>query len=127
MASRTKLGRFASFARLCPSSFTDTIPLGATALDHASSRRDFLRLAGTAAATAATVGSSLTSPTSLLASATRLALSAHPAMQAAAATTRQILVPAGAHPALNSAAKILARKLKLDDSAIQTYDGAAGI
>jgi hypothetical protein len=36
----------------------------------------------------------------------------------------RILLPANAHPAMKSAAKILATKLKLDDAAIETYDGA---
>ena len=36
---------------------------------------------------------------------------------------RQIMVPAGAHPAIQSAAKILANSLSLGDDAIRTYRG----
>ncbi len=40
------------------------------------------------------------------------------------AEAKTIAVPAGAHPAMMSAAKILAKKLELEESAIATYDGA---
>src|ERR1035437_1688098 len=42
-----------------------------------------------------------------------------------AASAKAIALPEGSHPAMMSAARILAKKLKLDESAIQTFDGAA--
>lgn len=74
-----------------------------------STRRDFLRLAGMAGA-----GASLIRPAELFA-----------APEAAAAKPQRILIPADAHPAIRSAAEILAKKLSLDASAIATYDGTA--
>ena len=76
------------------------------ATDSPTSRRDFLLLAGMTTATA-----SLIKPSTLFAA-------------PGAAAPKWILVPAGAHPAMQSAARILAKKLKLDEAAIQTYDGA---
>jgi hypothetical protein len=43
---------------------------------------------------------------------------------AGAVKPEKILVPAAGHAAMQSAAKILAKKLKLEESAIVTYDGA---
>jgi hypothetical protein len=74
---------------------------------NATTRRDFLLLAG-----AATAGASLIRPAALFAAAD-------------AAKPKSILIPANAHPAIQSAAKILAKKLALEESAIATYDGAA--
>ena len=73
---------------------------------NATTRRDFLLLAG-----AATAGASLIRPAALFAAAD-------------AAAPKSILVPANAHPAIQSAAKILAKKLGLEERAIATYDGA---
>lgn len=71
-----------------------------------TTRRDFLRMAGmgTAAAT-------LARPSELFA-------------QVGAMKPAKILVAADAHPAIQSAAKILAKKLGMDDGSIATYDGA---
>src|SRR5580704_10473316 len=71
------------------------------ATDSPTSRRDFLLLAGMTTATA-----SLIKPSTLFA-------------VPGAAAPKSILIPAGAHPAMQSAARILAKKLKLDESAIQ--------
>jgi len=75
-------------------------------LFSALTRRSFLKAASSAAAVGA-IGDSL----DLLA-------------QAAASYTR-IVVPAGAHPAAQSAAQMLAVKLGLKADAIRTYSGAA--
>jgi len=72
----------------------------------ATTRRDFLMMAGMGAAAA-----TLVRPSALLAA-------------QGAAKPAQILVPAGGHAAFGSAAKILAKRLKLDETAIATYDGA---
>jgi hypothetical protein len=69
-----------------------------------TTRRDFLMMAGMGAAT-------LVTPSSLFA-------------VSGAAKPEKILVPAAGHPAMQSAAKILAKRLDLDESAIATYDGA---
>jgi hypothetical protein len=74
--------------------------------DSPTTRRDFLMLAGMGAAAA-----SLVTPSKLFAAAD-------------AVKPGKILVPANAHPAMMSAAKILAKKLDLDESVIATYDGA---
>jgi len=71
-----------------------------------STRREFLALAGMAG-----VGASLIQPSALLA-------------QMAGTTPKTIRVAANAHPGVRSAAEILAKKLKLDAGAIETYDGA---
>jgi hypothetical protein len=84
--------------------FTSDVP----ATDSASTRRDFLLLAGMT-----TAGASLIRPSALFG-----------AQGAGSLPPSSILVPAGGHAAFQSAAKILAEKLKLDDGAIQTYDGA---
>jgi len=68
-------------------------------------RRDFLLLAGMT-----TAGASLIKPSALFAAPGTVKPTA-------------ILVPANGHPAFQSAAKILAKKLKLDEGAIATYDG----
>ncbi len=73
---------------------------------NATTRRDFLLLAGMT-----TAGASLIRPAALFAATD-------------AAAPMKILVPANAHPAIQSAAKILAKKLSLDESAIATYAGA---
>ena len=73
--------------------------------DTSTSRREFLALAGTAA------GASLLQPGALFALPVK-------------AQVKSIAVPAGAHSAMMSAAKILAKKLGLEESAITTYDGA---
>ena len=72
-----------------------------------TSRRDFLALAGMAGASA-----SLIQPSTLPA-------------QIAGAVPKSIRIPANAHPAIQSAAKILVTKLKLkpDEYVIQTYQG----
>src|ERR1035441_2110050 len=72
---------------------------------NATTRRNFLLLAGMT-----TAGASLIRPAALFAAAD-------------AAAPKSILVPANAHPAIQSAAKILAKKLALEESAIATYDG----
>jgi len=69
-------------------------------------RRDFLLMAGMG-----TAGASLIHPARLLAA-------------VGEALPRKILVPATGHVAFTSAAKVLAKKLKLEDSAIVTYNGA---
>lgn len=74
--------------------------------EASTTRRDFLRLAGMGAAVA-----SLVQPSALFA-------------VPGAARPEKILVPATGHAAMMSAAKILAKKLKLEESAITTYDGA---
>ena len=74
--------------------------------DSSTTRRDFLLLAGMTG-----VGASLIRPLNLFA-------------DAPASGPKSILVPANGHAAIHSAAKILAKKLKLDESTIQTYDGA---
>ena len=71
-----------------------------------TTRRDFLLMATMGAA-----GATLVKPSKLLAA-------------AGAAKPQKILVPSAGHPAFASAAKILAKKLKLEESAIATYDGA---
>lgn len=70
-----------------------------------TTRREFLALAGMAGASA-----SLIQPSALLA-------------QMAGAALGSIRIPASAHPAVKSAAGILAKKLKLDASAVETYEG----
>ena len=70
-----------------------------------TTRREFLALAGVA-------GVSLIKPSALFAA-------------PGAVKPQTILVPSSAHPAFASAAKILAKKLKLDEAAVRTYDGAA--
>ena len=72
-----------------------------------TSRRDFLALAGMAGASA-----SLIQPSTLLA-------------QIAGQVPKSIRIPAEAHPAVKSAAEILAKKLKLDPSVVETYEGGA--
>jgi hypothetical protein len=72
-----------------------------------TTRRDFLMMAGMGA------GATLVHPSALFAEVGHLAL-----------MPKTILVPASGHGAMMSAAKILAKKLGLDDSVIQTYDGA---
>ena len=74
--------------------------------DLSTTRRDFLLLAGMTG-----VGASLIRPLNLFA-------------DAPASSPKSILVPANGHAAMQSTAKILAKKLKLDESAIQTYEGA---
>jgi hypothetical protein len=69
-----------------------------------TTRREFIALAGIAGAAV-----SLIKPAALFAA-------------PGAVKPQTILIPNGAHPAFASAAKILAKKLKLDDTAIQTYD-----
>ncbi len=71
-----------------------------------TTRRDFLRMAGMGVA-----GASLVTPSKLLAA-------------VGAVKPEKILVAADAHPAIQAAAKILAKKLALDESAIATYEGA---
>ena len=71
-----------------------------------TTRRDFLMMAGMGAA-----GATLVRPSKLFAA-------------TGTAKPEKILVPATAHAAFASAAKILAKKLELDESAIATYDGA---
>jgi hypothetical protein len=71
-----------------------------------TTRRDFL-LAGMGAAAA-----SLVTPSSLFA-------------LPGAGKPEKIMVAAGAHPAIQSAAKILAKRLGLEESAIATYDSIA--
>jgi hypothetical protein len=71
-----------------------------------ATRREFLVLAGLT-----TAGATLAQPGALFAA----AMAEGPA---------SIWIPADAHPAIHSAARILAKKLKLADSSIQTYDGA---
>jgi hypothetical protein len=78
--------------------------------ETATTRRDFLRMAGMGAA-----GASLIQPSTLF---------AELAASGAAVKPEKILVAANAHPAAMSAAKILAKKLKLEETAISTYDGA---
>ena len=75
-----------------------------------TTRRDFLLLAGMT-----TVGATLIRPSALFAELSEA--SGQGRMQ-------KILVPANAHAAIRSAASILAKKLKLDESAISTYEGA---
>jgi hypothetical protein len=77
--------------------------------DRSTSRRGFLRLAGMGAA-----GASLVKPSALFAAAVKAGGAVKP---------EKILVPEAGHAAMQSAAKILAKKLKLDESAIATYDG----
>jgi hypothetical protein len=74
--------------------------------DLSPTRRDFLLLAGMT-----TAGASLARPGSLFAD------TGHTAPQS-------IRVPIDAHPAVHSAARILAVRLNLPESSIQTYDGA---
>jgi hypothetical protein len=74
--------------------------------DLSTTRRDFLMLAGMT-----TAGASFARPGSLFAD------TGHAAPQS-------IRVPADAHPAIRSAANILAVRLNLPESAIQSYDGA---
>lgn len=74
-----------------------------------TTRRDFLVMAGMT-----TAGASLVKPSALFA--------AQAAKMGAAAPNR-IMVPEGSHPAMMSAAKILAKKLKLEESAVETFDG----
>ncbi len=69
-------------------------------------RRDFLLLAGMG-----TAGATLIRPAKLFAA-------------VGAAKPEKILIPAAGHAAFASAAKILAKKMKLDESAIVTYNGA---
>jgi hypothetical protein len=80
---------------------------GESVADVASTtRRDFLIMAGMGAA-----GATLVRPSALFAA-------------VGAVKPDKILVPAAGHAAMQSAAKILAKKLQLGESAIQTYDGA---
>ena len=72
--------------------------------DSSTTRRDFLLLAGIT-----TAGASLIKPSALFAA-------------VGAAKPTSILVPTAGHAAMQSAAKILAKKLKLEESAIATYD-----
>ncbi len=74
--------------------------------DSSTTRRDFLLLAGMTTASA-----SLIKPSALFAA-------------VGATKPTSILVPETGHAAIQSAAKILAKKLKLDESAITTYSGA---
>jgi hypothetical protein len=76
----------------------------------APTRRDFLVMAGMGAA-----GATLVRPSELFAAQVKAVGAAKP---------EKILVAADAHPAIQSAAKILAKKLQLDESAVGTYDGA---
>jgi hypothetical protein len=76
----------------------------------ATTRRDFLVMAGMGAA-----GATLVRPSKLFAAQGKAGGGAKP---------EKILVAADAHPAIQSAAKILAKKLGLDEGAIATYDGA---
>jgi len=76
----------------------------------ATTRRDFLMMAGMT-----TAGASLIEPMAMFAAQTKTGGAAKPA---------SILVAADAHPAIQSAAKILAKKLGLQESAIATYAGA---
>ncbi len=71
-----------------------------------STRREFLLLAGMT-----TAGAPLIQPTSLF------------ALPGPAKPT-SILISSNSHAAIQSAARILAKKLSLDESSIQTYDGA---
>src|ERR1035441_8605424 len=80
---------------------------GGSMSEVATTRRDFLMMAGMGA------GATLVHPSALFAEVGHLAL-----------IPKTILVPASGHGAMMSAAKILAKKLGLDDSVIQTYDGA---
>jgi hypothetical protein len=72
--------------------------------DPSPTRRDFLLLAGMTTATLIRPSALFAAPGQTLPSSIR--------------------VPADAHPALQSAARILAVRLNLPDSAVQTYDGA---
>jgi hypothetical protein len=72
----------------------------------ATTRRDFLVMAGMGAA-----GATLVRPSKLFAA-------------VGAAKPEKILVAADAHPAIQSAAKILAKKIGLEEGAIGTYEGA---
>lgn len=63
-----------------------------------------------------TAGATLVKPSALFAA---------QAAKLGAAKPKAIALPEGSHPAMMSAARILAKKLKLDESAIQTFDGAA--
>jgi hypothetical protein len=74
--------------------------------ESSPTRRDFLVLAGLTGAAA-----SLVQPSALFA-------------QSGAAKPGSIRIPAGAHPAIQSAARILAVRLKLPESSIETYTGA---
>ncbi len=76
------------------------------AREPATTRREFLLMAGAAGAAA-----SLVTPSKMFAA-------------VGVVKPEKILIPAGAHPAVASAARILAKKLTLDESAIATYDGA---
>ena len=76
----------------------------------APTRRDFLVMAGMGAA-----GATLVRPSKLFAAQVKAVGAVKP---------EKILVAADAHPAIQSAAKILAKKLQLDESAMGTYDGA---
>jgi hypothetical protein len=79
---------------------------GESFADRASTtRRGFLKMAGMGAA------ATLVRPSTLFAA-------------AGAVKPEKILVPAAGHAAMQSAARILAKKLQLEESAIQTYDGA---
>jgi len=71
-----------------------------------TTRRSFLKMTGMGAA-----GATLIRPSMLFAAADSV-------------KPEKILVPAAGHVAMQSAAKILAKKLQLEESAIQTYDGA---
>src|ERR1035437_7666605 len=95
-----------SFSMTDPVSDTLRSPDTQPSTANATTTRDFLLLAG-----AATAGASLIRPAALFAAAD-------------AAAPKSILIPANAHPAIQSAAKILAKKLSLDESAIATYEGA---
>ena len=75
-------------------------------VDSSTTRRDFLLLAGMTG-----VGASLIRPLNLFA-------------DAPASSPKSILVPANGHEAIQSAARILAVRLKLAESAISTYEGA---
>ena len=75
--------------------------------DLETTRREFLRMAGMGAA-----GASLVTPSKLLAEVGHLEL-----------MPKKILVAADAHPAIQSAAKVLAKKWGQDESAIGTYEG----
>jgi hypothetical protein len=84
-----------------------------------TSRREFIRAAAMTTAGASIVPGAFAGIVSKL-----VPPSEHAAVQAAAAGATKILLAADAHPAIQSAAKILARRLKLDESAIATYAGA---
>ncbi|HWB32161.1 MAG TPA: hypothetical protein VG714_03210 [Acidobacteriaceae bacterium] len=99
-------------------SLSETDPLRYLYPAASTSRRDFLRVAGLATAGATIAPGGFAGMVSKL-----VPESDHAAMQAASAGVTKILVAADAHPAIQSASKILAKRLKLDESAIATYEG----